>query len=167
MTWPYAPGTGNVSSTQVQGSFPNGDSFIPLPLTSPHTVSFFGQTYSSLFLGANGYLTFGAGDTSWTPSAQSHFDLPRISGHFYDWEPDDGGTVTVDEFLMAGGYVLVVTFENVPHWNNPHPTVSFQMALSGSGVVRLYYHDINTQGGLVGISGGGAGVLPAETNFQP
>jgi len=166
-TWPYPPGTGNVTSTQIQSQFPNGDSSVPFTLTGPHAVSFFDQTYTSLYVGANGYLTFGAGDSSWTPSALNHFDLPRISGHFYDWEPDDGGTVTVDELLTAGGYVLVVTFVDVPHYNNPHPTVSFQMALSSGGVVRLYYHDINTQGGLVGISDGGAGVFPPETDFVP
>lgn len=166
-TWPYPPGTGNLSSNQIQSQFPNGDSSQPLALAPGYTVSFYGQTYTSLFVGANGYLTFGAGDSSWTPNAQNHFDLPRISGHFYDWEPDDGGTVTVDEYLTSGGYVLVVTFENVPHYNNPHPTVSFQMALLADGTVWLYYHDINTMGGLVGISDGGAGVFPPETNFEP
>lgn len=166
-TWPYAPGTGNVSTTTIESQFPNGDSSVPLTLTGPHTVSFYGQTYSSLFVGSNGYLTFGAGDNSWTASAQNHFDLPRISGHYYDWEPDDGGTVTVDELLTAGGYVLVVTFENVPHYNNPNPPVSFQMAMSSNGTVRLYYHDINTLGGLVGISDGSTGIYPPESNFQP
>ncbi len=166
-SWPYPPGTGNVSSSQIQSQFSSGDSNLPVNLTGAHTVSFYGQTYSTIYVGSNGYLTFGAGDNSWSPSAQQHFALPRISGHFYDWEPDNSGTVTVDEFLAAGSYRVVVTFENVPHWNNPQPTVSFQMSLSDSGVVRLYYHDINTNGGLVGISNGVTGVSPAETDFQP
>lgn len=166
-SWPFQPGTGNLSSTPIEGLFPNGDSSQEVLLTSPNTVTFYGQTYDRIYVGANGYLTFGAGDTSWTPSAQDHFDLPRLSGQFYDWEPDDGGTVTVDEFLMAGGYAVAVTFEDVPHYNNPHPTISFQMAIFSNGTVQFYYDDVTTNGGLVGISAGTAGAYPLETNFLP
>ena len=77
-------------------------SWVALPLsddsfaevTPPQSVSLYGTSYNSLFVGSNGYITFGAGDSDFSESLADHFDLPRISGAFDDLNPGAGGTVS-------------------------------------------------------------------------
>ena len=58
------------------------------------TVSLYGVSYGGLYVGANGYITFTAGDTDNTPSLEDHFNVPRISGLFYNLDPSAGGSVS-------------------------------------------------------------------------
>ena len=52
-------------------------------------VSLYGQTYSTFYVGSNGYITFTAGDTDYTESLSDHFGEPRISALFDDLNPVD------------------------------------------------------------------------------
>jgi hypothetical protein len=164
--FPFPPGTGGISSQEL--NFNGGDTYLEVALSNPNTVEFYGQSYDRLYVGTNGYVTFDGGDNSWSPSPDDHFDQPRLSGLFYDWEPQNSGTVWVDEFNVGGvGYAVAITYLDVPHFYQPHPTVSFQISIRADGTVMFFYDDINTEGGLVGISSGQPGATPAETDFLP
>jgi len=61
---------------------------------------YFGRTYSSVFVGSNGYLTFGQGDDSYSATEPVHNALPRISALFTDLDPSDD---EVKMYLRASG----------------------------------------------------------------
>ena len=42
-------------------------------------VLFYGTSYSRFYIGSNGYITFGQGDTEFEPTLEKHFNMPRIS----------------------------------------------------------------------------------------
>ena len=63
---------------------------IPLPFTFP----FCGFDYNSVFVGSNGYLTFGAGDTDFSESVTELLnEEPRIAALWDDLSPNNGGTI--------------------------------------------------------------------------
>ena len=71
------------------------DVFVEVPLTSGHQVSLYGVSYSSVFVGSNGYITLGTGDSSLSQAPESFFALPRVAALMTDlWSP----TATTKEF---------------------------------------------------------------------
>ena len=120
------PEMGDDESREVE--FPDG-----------FTFPFFSQTYGSVWVGANGYLTFGTGDSSWHPSA--HFSVVRISGLFTDMTPSAEGI----SWKMVDDKWFVVTFEAVPDYGAPNRLNSFQMALHSNGDIKLYYKEVMAQ----------------------
>lgn len=73
------------------------------------TVSLYGVEYSSMFVGPNGYVTFGSGDSDFTETLAEHFDTPRISLCYDDLHPGQGGQVSWEQFTDR----VVVTFDSV------------------------------------------------------
>jgi len=133
---------------------------------------FFGATHISVFVNANGNLTFSAGSTF------SHFNtagsvtslgnavsildriasgLPRIAVLWQNWNPAAGGGV----FANALADRLTVTWLAVP-LSGTTTIATFQVVLFSSGVVQMNYQDVPTTPGggyLTGISPG------AESEF--
>src|SRR5207249_4755194 len=70
------------------------DSSVQFNLAPSTFVQFFGVGYSSFFVGSNGYITFGSGDSTFAESIAAHFALPRISALFDDLVPDRGAQVS-------------------------------------------------------------------------
>ena len=62
------------STTPTVGS--NDDGYWTLSL--PFNITYLGTTYSTIYVGTNHYLTFGAGSTVWTTVNQSSPNLPKI-----------------------------------------------------------------------------------------
>ncbi len=158
---PIAAGTGTVDSTVL--SLADSDS-VEVALQGAWTIPFFGGSYGSIWVGSNGFVTFGAGDDYSDSSPSSLFAFPRIAGHDADLDPPSGGTITVDEFA---DYV-VITFADVVRWSTTD-TVSFQVVIHSSGDIEIHYGTFTyVSGGTVGLSNGGQlGTYPAETDFRP
>jgi hypothetical protein len=57
---------------------------VPLTRTA---IKFGGARYTSLFIGSNGYVTFGEGDSRSDNAVVAHYDMPRISVGFMDLDP--------------------------------------------------------------------------------
>ncbi|MDP4945685.1 MAG: hypothetical protein NWQ48_09245, partial [Alishewanella sp.] len=53
--------------------------------------TFFGQTYNSVFVGSNGYLTFGSGNTDFTESVSEFLDEQARIAVWDDFDPATGG----------------------------------------------------------------------------
>eukprot|EP00958_Prasinococcus_capsulatus_P028601 scaffold7020_cov430-Prasinococcus_capsulatus_cf.AAC.8 len=53
------------------------------------TLKFYssGPVTKTVYVGSNGYITFGSGDTAWQPTISAHFALPRLSVMFVDLDP--------------------------------------------------------------------------------
>ncbi|MEK7794310.1 MAG: M4 family metallopeptidase, partial [Candidatus Hydrogenedentota bacterium] len=117
---------------------------------------YFGGTYSTVYVGANGYVDFE--DTSLLPRAvvpllSNHMDRVRISLLFSDLNPAAGGDVWA-KFL---GDRVAITYESVPAYTSSGPfpqLTTAQLELFYSGHIRMTYSRIGIEGAIAGISDG-------------
>ncbi|MDX1746456.1 MAG: hypothetical protein R3324_11005, partial [Halobacteriales archaeon] len=124
-------------------------------------VKVFGIKYDRMFVGSNGYITFGSGDDEYIAEPESHFDLPRLSALFSDLDPSSGGTV----WWKTLSDRTVVAWEDVPgHSSAETSTVSVEIFFDGRLVVR--YDTVAGLASVVGMSDGSGMPEPFfETDF--
>lgn len=114
---------------------------------------FYGRAYTSAYVGSNGYISFGSSDDSITSGdlSEQHFDKPRISGLLSDLAPDSESEISWKE---TPGYV-VITFKNVPQFDNPYHRNDFQIALASDGSIGIGFLKVLSFGArVVGLSSG-------------
>lgn len=126
------------------------DDYRQVTLSAGRRVVLYGVSYPSFFVGSNGYLTFLAGDTTYTESLTEHFRVPRVSALFDDLNPASGGSVRFAELADRA----VVTFNGIKEYG-ASTTNSFQIQLFYDGRITITYLEINARDGLVGLSAGG------------
>jgi len=126
------------------------------------TVSIYGMSFNSFYVGSNGYITFTERDQEHADTVINHFDLLRVSALFRDLDPSSGGQVSWKNMKDRAA----VTWERVPEYNSNKPN-TFQIELFGDGTIRMSWLAIDSEGGIVGLSDG-AGVPPdfQETDFS-
>ena len=124
------------------------DGFVSITLVGA-SVRLYDAAYSTVYVGSNGYITFGAGDSSYSESPDAHFRMPRVSALFDDLNPGAGGSVSWKQL----GDRVVITYQNVPEWNTTNPN-SFQIEMFFDGSIRLSYLGIGASDGLAGLSRG-------------
>ncbi len=121
---------------------------------------FYGEEYSDMFVGSNGYITFETADMNYLPSAQSHLGRKRIAVMFTDVDPTAiGGEVQFADL----GSAVAVTWRNVTlhnprdHRRVPHQT--FQTILFRDGTIWMGFESAvrPEAGGLIGLSSGSGG----------
>ncbi|MEQ1895279.1 MAG: fibronectin type III domain-containing protein, partial [Planctomycetota bacterium] len=125
------------------------DSYLEVQVLNGNTVKFFGTAYSRIFVGSNGYITFGTGDTTFSESLAAHFTLPRISANFDDYNPAAGGTVSYRRLADR----LAVTWNGVFEYGTSNPN-SFQIELFYAGPIRITYVSMTSTDGIAGLSEG-------------
>jgi len=125
------------------------DDFAPVALADQARVQLYGTSYDTLFLGSNGYLTFGSGDKGHSESLETHFDQPRVSGLFDDLDPSFGGAVVFEQFADRA----VATWWGVPEYKKTNAN-TFQIELFFDGRIALSYLAIDAEDGLAGLSEG-------------
>ena len=125
------------------------DSNIAVSLAGGASVSLYGTPYTSFFVGSNGYITFGSGDSDVSESLTDHFNRPRIAALFDDVDPSAGGSVSWKQLADRA----VVTFQNVPEWANGGSN-SFQIEMFFDGRIRITVLGLTAKDGLIGLSRG-------------
>jgi hypothetical protein len=126
----------------------------------PFPFTYYGVTYTQVFVGTNGYLTFGSGSTAFNETPTNFANgLPRIAALFDDWDPDQTSAHGVFANTQLPGKAIF-TWRKVEHTvNNGNDDVSeegdFQIVLFSDGRIQFGYGKVETLGGLVGISPGG------------
>jgi hypothetical protein len=158
-----------VGTKITQFSLGLNDGFAQVPFGSGFQFPFFGVTYTGVFVGTNGYLTFVRGDTR--PDADVvRFLLrpPRIAAF---WSNIDLTPVT--NVGSSGVFVkqladrLVVTYRNVPVFGLPSTRNTFQVTLFADGQIAINYFRMRSFDALVGISPGtGTAVQRNQINFS-
>ena len=125
------------------------DDSIFISLHSDAQVWLFGKAYAGVYVGGNGYLTFGGSDQAFRETLGNHFDLPRVSAQFDDLDASDGGFVSWKQLSDR----FVATWQDVPQWDLDDSN-NFQVELFFNGVVTITRLGIDAEDGLVGLSEG-------------
>ena len=140
------------------------DGFVQLALPFPFT--FCGASWSSVFVNANGNLTFGSGDTDFTESqAELLNDQPRIAMWWDDLSPFNlssgapQGMVTFNQTKNS----FTVSFVNVPEYANTGSNSFSATLYRASNQIEVKYGAMTALDGLAGISCGGTTTSRAET----
>ncbi|OQX07261.1 MAG: hypothetical protein BWK80_49705 [Desulfobacteraceae bacterium IS3] len=126
------------------------DAYKQVKLSGDAQVSLYGKSYSSFYVGSNGYITFDSGDREYYYSLDGHFSQPRISGWFGDLY---GGTISWKQLSDRA----VVTYQDVIYYSYWYEyVISFQIEMFFNGVIRITYLYMDSEtGGIAGLSKGG------------
>jgi len=131
-------------------------------LTGGKTVKLYGVSYSSFYIGSNGFLTFGSPDINYETGIAKHLSLPRISALYIDLNPSSGGTVKWTQLSDR----MVVTFTQIHPYGGTEDN-TFQYELFFDGRIRISWLGINYPIGVVGLSdGSGMPQTFLETDFS-
>ncbi|MCX7046542.1 MAG: hypothetical protein NTX50_13785 [Candidatus Sumerlaeota bacterium] len=133
------------------------NSYAQVTLTGAQ-ISLFGTSYSSFYVGSNGYITFGSGSSGSIESLSAHFSLPRISGLFDDLNPSSG-SVTWKPLSDR----VAVTYFGVPLYSGGGAN-NFQIEMFFDGQICITWLAITDTYGLAGVSRGQG--LPAIFNMS-
>jgi hypothetical protein len=120
-------------------------------LALPFTYGICGQDFDSVFVNANGNLTFGAGNSDFSESAQEMLDgPPRIAGAWDDLNPTQGGSV----YFTTTDNTFTVTYEDVPEFFATGAN-TFSIELKKDvAQATITYGDMTVTDGLAGVSCG-------------
>lgn len=137
------------------------DDSVEVPL--PFTFSFCGGDFNSVFIGSNGFLTFGQGNTDFSESVADFLSGPtRIAALWDDLNPSTGGSVTAEE--VGGNYVI--SFNAVPEYPAAGAN-TFTYTLRPNGTYSVDYGACSATDGLVGHSPGvGLATDPGEIDIS-
>jgi hypothetical protein len=131
---------------------PGNDGFAVITPTSP--VALYGQSYSTIYLNANGNVTFTGNDASYNETLALHMSVPRIAGVYDDLNPLLGGTVSWKETADR----VAVTFEDI--WlYGATGIVTFQIEMFFDDRICITWLDVDSDDCIVGLSAGN-GVPP-------
>ena len=111
-------------------------------VTLPFSFSFYGSPYTDAYVGTNGFLSFGAGYTSWSNTAIPTTAPPNNAIYAF-WDDLNfnvpGGTAWY--YYDAANQRFIVQWDSVSHYG-PATTpgrYTFQVVLKQSGEVLTYY----------------------------
>jgi len=114
-----------------------------------NSVSLYGVSYNSFYVGANGFITFGSSDSDYDETLAEHFELPRVAALYDDLNPTAGGQVSWKQLADR----MVVTWDGVPEYNTTSFN-TFQVELYFDGRIRLSYLAVGAADGIAGLSRG-------------
>jgi len=127
-----------------------------------------GTTVTTADISSNGVIWLGSNPTATTSGYPSQGSLvaqpvPCIAPLWMDLDPGTAGTVYWD----ADPVRAMMTWENVPFWNVPTSSNTFQVKLLPNGDFVLSWLGANNDGGsLVGVSEAGSSVDPGPIDWS-
>ena len=97
----------------------DGSSQVDLTSVFPYGINFGGTDYYDLYVGTNGYVTFGSGHSSYSPQGIAGWNTgyPIIAAQFDDLDPGNGGDVYY--YQNTSNDYIVATYVNVEPYNTP------------------------------------------------
>jgi hypothetical protein len=145
---------------------PEDDGFKEVPFTGGFHFPFYGTSYDRVFVGTNGFVTFGAGDFN-SPAVVSvaalELDEPRIAAFWADLD-----TTNASVLVKQSANVVSVTWKRVQTFSESGSTGAntFQIQLHSDGRIGLVYKKMTDQAELIGIAPGGGIARPSVVNFK-
>jgi PEP-CTERM motif len=142
----------------------------PVGLGAGQTIAFFGGSYSNLFVGSNGYVTFGAGATTFSPTPLDTQTVGKmIAGLFTDLDSrsDAASNVYYNDSSLGQ---LVITWSQMGHFSLDYSVRStFQLVIRsdqyavapGEGQIGFFYDSVTD--GATASAGFGDGLAAVNT----
>lgn len=113
------------------------------------SFTFYGETYTGVWVNSNGNLTFGECNTTYWNANVPDGTRVLVAPIYGDWYPRDTGDVYWNVIGSAGSRTFVATWLTVPEYSNEDGpgTSTFQVQLrEGSNTVVLGYNTLTTDG---------------------
>lgn len=159
--------------TNANVGAPNGrnDDGFQGPIPLGFSVNFFGNSYNSFYLNNNGNISFGGGNSDFSPNGPQSAPVPVIAPFFADVDtrsPLSG----VPSYRLDIPNELIVTWDNVGYYNmHADQTDSFQLVLrganyntpAGEGSIGLFYKTMGWES--ADFAGNPNGGTPASVGF--
>lgn len=125
---------------------------------------FYGTTYSSVYVNADGNLTFGSSDDKSEDRSKARFLTlaPRIAALYADLNPAGGGKVV---FGKQGPDSFYVRWDAVPLYKQTGGN-TVTVALDPSGAITVTMGTVKGSAFIVGVSRGGAGNAANESDLS-
>lgn len=116
------------------------DAATSVSLPAGRSFSFYGQGYTGLYIGSNGYVTFGAGSTYPGGNSIPSTFLPNNAIYaFWDDLNPAGGTQGQIYTELVADHLFVIEFYEVQHFPSGNPE-TFEIVLDlDTGAIRLQY----------------------------
>ncbi len=133
---------------------------VPLPFA----FNFCGTLYTSVWVGSNGFVTFGQGNTDFSESAADlQSGPPRIAPLWDDLNPSAGGTVDAAE--ISGNFVI--SWNNIPEFGTTNSN-TFVLTLRPDDTYHMDFPGHDAVDGLTGNSSVGNGLSndPGEVDLS-
>ena len=132
---------------------------VPLGFSFPYQ----GTSYSSVFVNSNGNLTFGVGNTDFSPSVPEFLaGPPRIAPRWDDLDAGDGLVIAEQD---DDDDKMTIHFVSVPEFFTTSPNY-FEVELDEDGDIDVEYFATSRTDGLSGITQGGGAADPGETDLS-
>ncbi len=125
------------------------DGYEYISLAGQRTVSICGSIFAGFYVGSNGYITFSEGYIDNSKLLADHFDTPRVSCLFNDFDPSSSGTVSIKQLNDR----VVVTWEQIPQYDIGGSS-TFQVEIYFDGTIQLAWLEVSVLDGIVGLSDG-------------
>lgn len=140
------------------------DGFTPVNFGAQFSFPFYGSSYTTVYVGANGYLTFGAGDTDSTETKSDFLSPePRIAALFDALNP--GVPNPVDVYRRIYSDKVEITWLGVPEATNS-PSNTFKVTLFSDGLIEIEYDFCRARDAVVGVSPGGGSPSSHDVDFS-
>ena len=157
--------TVNLLDDEVSSSsFPIGFSF-----------KYFCNTYSTFYIGSNGFITFSSGQSQGCcagqvlPNTASPNNLITLT--WADWDPSVGGSITYTTVGISPNRKLYVTFNNIHHWATTTGTLTAQLQLyETSNIIEIHTTTMVPSGfqghtmGIKDLTGANGYVVPGRNS---
>ncbi len=141
--------TDPAGGTSVSLSDDGNSSFAPA-----QPILLYGTAHNTVYINANGNLTFDASDSDYTETFEEHFGEPRISAVWDDINPTIGGTISYKSLPDRA----VVTYDDVSEISTSNSN-TFQIEMFYDGRITLSYLQVDIADAIAGLSAG-AGLDP-------
>ena len=140
-----------------------------------HSINFFGTTYTGLYVGSNGYVTFGNGATNYTSNPlNTQTVAPMIAGSYTDLDSRDDAISNVFVNTSTPGQIIA-TWDRVGHYSENYSVRSlFQLVIRsdqsligpGEGQIGFFYGEITDPSTTsAGFGDGLSTIDPGEVAF--
>lgn len=136
----YTPITGGTVLVAANANYDDLNS----PAVTIPAFSFGGATVTTVYVNSNGYITFGASFSSYTPLSSSATDMTGVVaglGCDHGYSSGNGTTGATSEIRYEQvGNEFVAQYQDVKRWNSTNERITFQIRLnSATGEIKIVY----------------------------